>query len=255
MKMIMRAKIDAGAIAMGIVGVILAGAVAGIGASNTKQPSAPSAAPRLKQEHPAGCYLIWGERDLFKTCDFLKGGQIMVQWRDIAPARGKFDWSKLDEGLRFFAKIGRPTTVQVNANEKPDWLWNYVANCGNNRGVIPQYWDPRYILCCELREQSWCDSSILGSPLHSDSERMDRGSCRSPQGLSAQASDPLRSGESQRNRDGTYVGAPCGPESERHMDLSPGRAPLPDALDAGGDFKEVLLHDHESLHGRPHAGD
>jgi hypothetical protein len=146
MKMKMRAKINTGAIAMGVAGVIMAGAVAGAVAADTKQPAAPSAVDRLRQEHPAGCYLIWGERDLLKTCDFLKGGQIMVQWRDVAPAHGKFDWSRLDEGLRFFAEIGRPTTVQVNANDKkPDWLWDYVANCGNNRGVIPQYWDPRYI--------------------------------------------------------------------------------------------------------------
>ncbi|MCK4628279.1 MAG: beta-galactosidase, partial [Sedimentisphaerales bacterium] len=128
--MMMQAKINTWAITMGIVGVILTGAVAEIGASDTKQQPAPSAVHRLKQEHPAGCYLIWGKRDLVRTCDFLKGGQIMVQWHDIAPARGKFNWSKLDEGLRFFAKIGRPTTVQVNANTKPDWLWDYVANCG-----------------------------------------------------------------------------------------------------------------------------
>lgn len=141
-----RAKINMGVIAMSVVGVILAEVVAETGTStNTKQRSASSAVPRLSQEHPAGCYLIWGKRDLVRTCDFLKGGQIMVQWRDIAPARGKFNWSKLDEGLRFFAKIGRPTTVQVNANTKPDWLWNYVAKCGNNRGTIPQYWDPRYM--------------------------------------------------------------------------------------------------------------
>ena len=143
--MMMRAKINMTAIARGVVGVILAGAVTGIGAPNTKQGATPSAVAQLREKHPAGCYLIWGRRDLVSTCDFLKGGQIMVQWRDIAPARGEFDWSKLDEGLRFFAKIGRPLTVQVNANKKPDWLWDYVANCGNNRGAIPQYWDPRYL--------------------------------------------------------------------------------------------------------------
>ena len=131
--MMMRAKINTGAIAMGVAAVIMAG-------------SAPSAVAQPTQEHPAGCYLIWGERDLVRTCDFLKGGQIMVLWRDIAPTRGKYDWSKLDEGLRFFAKIGRPTTVQVNSTTKPDWLWDYVANCGNtDRYPIPQYWDPRYI--------------------------------------------------------------------------------------------------------------
>jgi len=130
---------------MAVLGVILAWSVAGIGDPDTEPPSASSAAG-LTQEHPTGCYLIWGDRNLLKTCDFLKGGQIMVQWRDIAPARGEFDWSKLDEGLRFFAEIGRPITVQVNANKKPDWLWDFVANCGDNRGAIPQYWDPRYLV-------------------------------------------------------------------------------------------------------------
>ena len=144
--MIMQAKINTWAMAMGVVGMILTGAVAEIEASGTKQQPVPSAAHRPKQEHPAGCYLIWGNRNLVRTCDFLKGGQIMVQWRDIAPARGKYNWSKLDEGLRFFAKINRPITVQVNANTKPDWLWDYVAKCGNtDRYPIPQYWDPRYI--------------------------------------------------------------------------------------------------------------
>jgi hypothetical protein len=143
MKMMMRTKINTGAIAIGVAGVILAGAVA----ADTKQQSASSAAVQPRPEHPAGCYLIWGNRNLLKTCDFLKGGQIMVQWRDIAPARGKFDWSKLDEGIRFFAKIGWPFTVQVNANKKPDWLWDYVAKCGyRGREPIPQYWDPRYLV-------------------------------------------------------------------------------------------------------------
>jgi len=143
------ARIKRSAIVMGTTAAILAGNAGGIGAATPKRQAVLSPVGRASGEHPAGCYLIWANRDLHKTCNFLKGGQIMVQWEDVAPERGKYDWAKVDKWLQFYAELGQPTTVQVNANRKPAWLWNYVASCGSSEGYgrdrMPQYWDPRYL--------------------------------------------------------------------------------------------------------------
>jgi hypothetical protein len=95
---------------------------------------------------PAGIYQVWGNVSDVANLPYVAGGQVMVQWKDVETARGRFDWSSLGSQLAAYKAIGKPATVQVNADTKPSWLWNYIAYCGKTSGQdIPQYWDPLYL--------------------------------------------------------------------------------------------------------------
>jgi hypothetical protein len=94
-----------------------------------------------------GIYQVWGtDADVAKR-PYVKGGQIVLEWKTVEPARGRFDWSSLNAELGAYARMGKPATVQINSTKgKPAWVWNIVARCGSTRGQdIPQYWDPLYM--------------------------------------------------------------------------------------------------------------
>jgi Beta-galactosidase len=94
----------------------------------------------------AGIYLVWGS-DSLATQPYVRGGQISLEWSQVEPSRGKFDWSSLDSELGYYHGIGKQATIQVNSTSaKPTWLWNVVANCGKVQNQpAPQYWDPVYM--------------------------------------------------------------------------------------------------------------
>jgi hypothetical protein len=102
--------------------------------------------PPLKGMPPAGIYQVWGSEKAV-TAPYVRGGQITLEWPQLQPARGKFDWSVLDAKLRYFNSIGKVATVQVNSTRaKPAWVWNVVQRCGSQKGQeAPKYWDPAYM--------------------------------------------------------------------------------------------------------------
>jgi hypothetical protein len=72
---------------------------------------------------------------------FLKGGQVVLQWSTAEPSPGQYDFSRLHDQLKEIARLGRVTTVQVNANQLPAFLFDKVPH---SHGLI-QYWHPYYI--------------------------------------------------------------------------------------------------------------
>jgi hypothetical protein len=105
--------------------------------------TAPAASAALPT---AGIYLVWG-KDSLATQPYVHGGQVMLEWPQVEPARGSFNWSALDSELAYYRSIGKQATVQINSTtSKPAWLWNVVARCGSVQGqAAPQYWDPVYM--------------------------------------------------------------------------------------------------------------
>jgi hypothetical protein len=105
--------------------------------------TAPAASAALPTP---GIYLVWG-KDSMATAPYVRGGQVMLEWSQVEPARGSFNWSTLDSELKYYASIGKQATVQINSTTaKPAWLWNVVARCGSVQGqAAPQYWDPVYM--------------------------------------------------------------------------------------------------------------
>jgi hypothetical protein len=128
---------------LGLMAALTATVIATGGMSNG---TARAANMVTAADPPPGIYEVWGNSSDVASLPYVHGGQVIVQWKDVETARGRFDWSSLGSQLAAYQKIGKPATVQVNADTKPAWLWNYIAYCGTTSGQeIPQYWDPLYL--------------------------------------------------------------------------------------------------------------
>lgn len=120
-------------------------------------PGALAAAVLAAQpQHPgAGLFVIWynSEKDasLFFRQPYLKGGQVVLQWADVEPAPGRYDFSSLDRELAAIRKLGWRATVQINGNRKPAWLFETVPSVPaklspqvrNSEGTL-MYWHPNH---------------------------------------------------------------------------------------------------------------
>lgn len=109
---------------------------------------------RLQRE-ARGFYLLWGEgrpgaEEILKL-PFIRGGQIVLQWGDVAPAPGKYDFAAVDAALARLAGRGLWTTIQINGNVKPAWLFTQVPyvpkqfdeQVRNREGTL-MFWHPRF---------------------------------------------------------------------------------------------------------------
>lgn len=92
----------------------------------------PSRDPR------AGIYVIWypqDQADKYLGQPYVVGGQIMQQWAQVEPSRGEYDFSSIDEALADFNRRGLGTTLQINGNRKPAWLYDAVPSIGEKLSV------------------------------------------------------------------------------------------------------------------------
>jgi hypothetical protein len=107
---------------------------------------------RLAAAEPApdarrGLYAIWLAPGQASDYPFLVGGQAVVQWRDVEPAPGRYDFTPIERQLA----SGRAATVQINGNRHPEWLFErapYTAKklsvqVNDARGTLA-YWHPAY---------------------------------------------------------------------------------------------------------------
>lgn len=98
-----------------------------------------------------GLYAIW-YKDNSLTLPFIKGGQIVCQWRDLEPREGVYDFSSLATQLADFQRQGRKATIQVNGNRKPQWLFGKVPHhperfdnqVSDPQGVL-MFWHPAFV--------------------------------------------------------------------------------------------------------------
>ena len=103
--------------------------------------------------HPdRGIYSVWIQPGREKDMDlpFIKGGQICLQWADLEPEEGKYDFSALDKQAQVFRDRRMKCTVQVNANRKPGWMFKCIPYYTKGMGAEedpngrPMYWYPRF---------------------------------------------------------------------------------------------------------------
>jgi hypothetical protein len=102
-----------------------------------------------------GIYALWykGQKnpDLFLQQTYVTGGQMVFQWRDLAPGKDKFDFSKVAQELEKYGKMKMYTTVQINGNLKPEWLFEEVPyhpkkfseQIRDEKGSL-MYWHPTH---------------------------------------------------------------------------------------------------------------
>jgi hypothetical protein len=100
----------------------------------------------------AGVYGIWyGQNAAVLNSVYLTGGQIMVQWADCEPTEGSYDFTLLNSKLADMAQRGLKTTVQINGNSKPGYLFDHVpylpykvhVQVSDDKGSL-MYWHPYF---------------------------------------------------------------------------------------------------------------
>ncbi len=102
----------------------------------------------------SGIYALWyGDQDSPLLDEpYVVGGQVVCQWADLEPEEGKYDFSALEDKLKALNEKGKATTVQVNGNVKPAWLFNRVpytkaklhGQVNNKQGTL-MYWHPNHV--------------------------------------------------------------------------------------------------------------
>lgn len=107
------------------------------------------------QTEARGFYLLWSQNkpdeDEILALPFMRGGQVVLQWADVEPAPGRYDFSKVDAGLARFAARRQRATLQINGNLKPAWLFAEVPSVAEKLNVQVRdaqgtlmFWHPRY---------------------------------------------------------------------------------------------------------------
>jgi len=97
-----------------------------------------------------GVHKIWGSKSLDKISE-VRGGYVIVEWKDINPAPGKFDFSIFDSELARYRKLGKRVTIAIRGKFKPDFLFNEVPyhpqrlalGVHDPKGSLA-YWHPTY---------------------------------------------------------------------------------------------------------------
>jgi hypothetical protein len=109
-----------------------------------------SAASEVVPDPNRGLYAIWAKPEVSDALTFIKGDQVRLQWSEVQPAPDRYDFSSLRQQLERVAKLGRATTVQLNANRHPEFLSRIVPSYKGTlkRGEsdkLFQYWHPAYV--------------------------------------------------------------------------------------------------------------
>jgi hypothetical protein len=88
--------------------------------------SLPQLVEAAEPDAKSGLYAIWYSKDTDKYLSqpYIKGGQIVLQWADVEVAKGVYDFSRIDQQLADLNRRGLFTTIQINGNTKPAWLFN-----------------------------------------------------------------------------------------------------------------------------------
>jgi len=82
------------------------------------------------REPNSGVYGIWlGSRSSYLDSPYVKGGQAVENWADVdsafeSPNVG--NWGPMDADMKVFHDKSMSATIQINGNNKPDYLFNKV---------------------------------------------------------------------------------------------------------------------------------
>lgn len=97
--------------------------------------------------------------------------QIDLQWADIEPEEGVYNWTLPETLALSINASGRMAVYKINANVKPDWLYekvpyaNITWNPEQMDGKTAMYWHPAYVAALERRiaaQAEWLATSPHG---------------------------------------------------------------------------------------------
>src|SRR5215472_2896424 len=129
-----------------------------------------------------GLYAIWtGEDATLGQLPFIKGGQVLAQWKTVEPREGQYDFSSVDRQFEALAQRGQGATIQINGNEHPGYLFAKVPYIAKKLSVQVRdssgtlaYWHPAYIkayiamlhACAAHLKQARYRAAVLGVRLN-----------------------------------------------------------------------------------------
>jgi len=100
-----------------------------------------------------GVYAIWYHDHYdYLNVPYIAGGQVVVQWADVDKGEGQYDFSSIAEEIHKLNAMGKKTTVQINGNKKPAWLFDKVPcypgklsiQVRDSQGTL-MYWHPVFL--------------------------------------------------------------------------------------------------------------
>ncbi len=78
--------------------------------------------PNVNPPTARGIYAVWYNKNKeVLNLPFIKGGQIVVQWADVEPIKGQYDFREIDKQMEWFNQANKMATIEVNGNKKPGW--------------------------------------------------------------------------------------------------------------------------------------
>jgi hypothetical protein len=102
---------------------------------------------------PGGLCAIWDTKNNNGLkLPYISAGQVVVQWADVEPQEGKYEFERITELIQPFQKIKRKVTLQINGFTKPSWLFEKVPSVSeklhhsitNKEGTL-MYWHPAFV--------------------------------------------------------------------------------------------------------------
>ena len=106
---------------------------------------------RTELKNPEGMYAIWiNKNNHLLNLPYITGGQIVLQWADIEKGPGVYDWSLLDAWMKRYSELNINTTLQINGNNKPKWMFKeipyYPAKLSQQvkDDYTLMFWHPRF---------------------------------------------------------------------------------------------------------------
>jgi len=122
-----------------------------------QNPNKHSGDIKNNRDEGAGLYALWYQNtanpEQYLQQPYIVGGQMVYQWKDLEPEKGKYDFSKMAQELDKYSKLKIYTTIQINGNKKPDWLFKEVpyhkqkfsVQVRDEKGSL-MYWHPTHKL-------------------------------------------------------------------------------------------------------------
>ena len=126
-----------------------------LGTMKAQNPETLSSEIKKNRDEEVGLYALWYQNtanpEQYLQQPYIIGGQMVYQWKDLEPEKGKYDFSKMAQELERYSKLKIYTTIQINGNKKPDWLFNEVpyhkqkfsVQVRDEKGSL-MYWHPTH---------------------------------------------------------------------------------------------------------------
>ena len=82
----------------------------------------------------------------------LTGQRVHIQWQQVNPAPGVYDFSEMDAEIKNYISQGYCVSIRLNGNRKPEWMFDKIpyhptqmhVQVNDPKGTLA-YWDPIFI--------------------------------------------------------------------------------------------------------------